>query len=72
MEVALLLGLLGYGAHQMIGHPETDKTENKTLIKNEQVLIPDDNTLASIDWSKAGNFLQTSHEHNIVWVMISE
>jgi len=28
--------------------------------------------LASIDWSKAGNFRQTSSTNNVEWVIISE
>ena len=72
MEAAIILGLLGYGVHQMVGHPENITTESKVLVQNEQVLVPKDNSLTNINWSKSGNFLQTSHEHDIVWVMITE
>ena len=32
MEAALLLALLGYGAHQMIGHPEVVEEPQANVI----------------------------------------
>lgn len=73
MELLLLLAA-GAAAHQYLKEPDIaiPPSEHKVMVQNEQVWIPDDNTLAMIDWTKAGNFTQTSHQHNVVWVMISE
>jgi len=36
MEAALLLALLGYGAHQMIGHPEVVEEPQANVIYSTQ------------------------------------
>ena len=73
MEVLLLIAA-GVAAHQYLKEPDIviPSSEHKVMVQNEQVWVPDDNTLAMIDWSKAGNFAHTSYENDIVWIMISE
>lgn len=73
MEILLLLAA-GAAAHQYLKEPDIviPPSEHKVMVQNEQVFVPNDNTLAMIDWSKAGNFRQTSSTNNVEWVMISE
>lgn len=73
MELLLLLAA-GAAAHQYLKEPDIviPPSEHKVMVQNEQVFVPNDNTLAMIDWSKAGNFRQTSSTNNVEWVMISE
>jgi hypothetical protein len=73
MELLLLLAA-GAAAHQYLKEPDIviPPSEHKVMVQNEQVFVPNDTTLAMIDWSKAGNFRQTSSTNNVEWVIISE
>jgi hypothetical protein len=73
MELLLLLAA-GAAAHQYLKEPDIviPPSEHKVMVQNEQVFVPNDTTLAMIDWSKAGNFRQTSRTNNVEWVIISE
>ena len=79
MEAALILGLLGYGAHQMIGHPEENKTEQYSYstqttedISKHSTQYNKDKSIAMIDWSKAGNFKHgDSPSNGVQWVFVT-
>ena len=58
MEAALLLGLLGYGAHQMIGHTD--------VVEEPQAVVE------TIDWTREGNFNHSdSPQSGIQWVFVT-
>ncbi len=79
MEAALILGLLGYGAHQMIGHPETNEstqysysTQSTKAISEHYNQYSKDKSIAMIDWSKAGNFKHgDSPQTGVQWVFVT-
>ncbi len=79
MEAALILGLLGYGAHQMIGHPETKElthysysTQSTKDISEHYNQYSKDKSIAMIDWSKAGNFKHgDSPKTGVQWVFVT-
>lgn len=72
MELLLLLAA-GAAAHQYLKEPDVVIPPAEVRMQTEMVLpTGEKQLLASIDWSKAGNFRQTSSTNNVVWVMISE
>jgi hypothetical protein len=72
MEVLLLLAA-GIAAHEYLKEPEVVIPPAEVRMQTEMVLpTGEKQLLASIDWSKAGNFRQTSSTNNIEWVIISE
>ena len=79
MEAALILGLLGYGAHQIIGHPEENKTEQYSYstqttedISKYSTQYNKDKSIATIDWNKAGNFKHgDSPNTGVQWVFVT-
>lgn len=72
MEALLLLGAL-VAAHQYATQPDADIPQSEVRMQTEMVLpTGEKELLASIDWSKAGNFRQTSSANNVEWVIISE
>ena len=72
MEVLLLLAA-GVAAHQYMKEPDVVIPQTEVLVQTEMTLpTGEKELLASIDWSKAGNFRQTSSTNNVEWVIISE
>ena len=81
MEAALILGLLGYGAHQYIGHPEAETSRNTQYMYSTQTTESiseattqhlKDKSIAQIDWSKAGNFVHgDSPATGVQWVFVT-
>ena len=72
MELLLLLAA-GAAAHQYLKEPEVVIPPAEVRMQTEMVLpTGEKQLLASIDWSKAGNFRQTSSTNNVEWVIISE
>ena len=72
MVEALILGVLSYGAHQYMDHRDDDKTvEYTNRSENISELIPEDNSIAKIDWSKAGNFKSGDVQDGIQWVIVT-
>jgi len=72
MEVLLLL-VAGVAAHEYLKEPDVVIPQSEVLVHTEMTLpTGEKELLASIDWSKAGNFRQTSSTNNVEWVIISE
>ena len=77
MEAALLLGLLGYGVHQYLGHDDKSEQTPQAVYSSQTTEVignfgTNDVSLAQIDWSKAGNFrVGDSSENGVQWVFIT-
>ena len=77
MEAALLLGLLGYGVHQYLGHDDESKQSPQAVYSSQTTeeignFGTNDVSLAQIDWSKKGNFtVGESSENGVQWVFIT-
>jgi len=81
MEAALLLALLGYGAHQMIGHPEIVEEPQANVIYSAQTtedissfakLNTRVKEMTQVDWSKTGNYKHgDSPETGVQWVFVT-
>ena len=71
MEAAIILGLLGYGAHQYLDHSEPDvvKYNYSTQTAQEIYIEP---SLTPIDFSKPGNFVVgDSPETGVQWIVVT-
>ena len=77
MEAALLLGLLGYGVHQYLGHDDKPAQTPQAVYSSQTTeeignFGTNDVSLAQIDWSKAGNsIVADSSENGVQWVFIT-
>ncbi len=80
MEAALLLGLLGYGVHQYLGHDDkpaqTPQAVYSSQTTEEIANFGTDDTrakvMAQIDWSKKGNFtVGEPSDNSVQWVFIT-
>ncbi len=77
MEAALLLGLLGYGVHQYLGHDDKPAQTPQAVYSSQTTeeignFGTNDVSLAQIDWSKKGNFtVGESSENGVQWVFIT-
>ena len=77
MEAALLLGLLGYGVHQYLGHDDKSEQTPQAVYSSQTTeeignFGTNDVSLAQIDWSKKGNFtVGESSENGVQWVFIT-
>ena len=77
MEAALLLGLLGYGVHQYLGHDDKPAQTPQAVYSSQTTeeianFGTNDVSLAQIDWSKAGNsIIGDSSETGVQWVFVT-
>ena len=72
MEVLAIIAALAAGAHYISKDDVPDNIVHSSQITQEIANFgTNDTSLAQIDWTKAGNFTQTSHEHNVVWVFVT-
>tara|TARA_B110000977_G_scaffold197671_1_gene280801 strand:+ start:265 stop:504 length:240 start_codon:yes stop_codon:yes gene_type:complete len=77
MEAALLLGLLGYGVHQYLGHDDKSEQTPQAVYSSQTTeeianFGTNDVSLAQIDWSKAGNsIIGDSPETGVQWVFVT-